>query len=170
MGQLVSIKSGKPDVILAAGYYQEVGTIVKQARQIAIRTPFLGGDGWDSPALWSLGGQALNGSYISNHYSSDIQTPANRLFTSAYLKRHRAKPDALAALGYDAMKMLAEAISRAGTTDGVALRNVLAQTKNFNGVTGSISLNHQRDAIKPVYIFRLRDGKFLYHTSVGPSQ
>lgn len=170
MAQLVLIKSRRPDVILASGYYQEVGTIIRQARQIAIRTPFLGGDGWDAPQLWDLGGRSLNGSYISNHYSSDIPTTANKTFAAAYKRRYGAEPDAIAALGYDAMKMLAEAISRAGTTDGPALRNALARTKNFNGVTGSITLNENRDAIKPVYIFRLRDGKFLYRASVGPSQ
>ena len=170
MSQLVSIKTRRPDVILASGYYQEVATIIKQARQIGIRTPFLGGDGWDAPQLWDLGGRSLNGSYISNHYSSDIPTTANKLFVAAYQRRYGAEPDALAALGYDSMKMLAEAIRRAGTTDGPALRDALARTKNLDGVTGSITLNEHRNAIKPVYIFRLRDGKFLYRTSVGPSQ
>lgn len=170
MAQLVSIKSRRADVIFIPGYYQEVGTIIKQARQIGIRTPFLGGDGWDSPVLWDLGGRALNGSYISNHYSSDIPTNSNKLFTAAYQKHYGTEPDALAALGYDAMKMLVDAIRRAGRTEGSALRDALARTKNLDGVSGSITLNEQRDAIKPIFILRLENERFRYHTTVYPGQ
>jgi len=169
MAQLAGVRSFSADVIFASGYYQEVGTIIKQARQIGIRTPFLGGDGWDSPVLWDLGGPSLNGSYISSQYSNDIPTISNKLFRLAYQQRHGAEPDAMAALGYDATKILSEAIKRAGGTDGAALRDALARTKNLDGVTGPITLNEQRDAIKPVYILRLKDRQFLYHTLVRPS-
>ena len=141
-GQLSSINAAEPDVIYLPGYYGDIAVIAKQARQMGMTQPLLGGDGWDAPELWQLGGDAMNGSYISNHYSADDPSPAIQKFVHDY-KQHYGNltPDAHAALAYDAMRFLAEAIQRAGTTEGPKLRDALAETKNFAGVTGIISMD-----------------------------
>ncbi|HEX6046434.1 MAG TPA: ABC transporter substrate-binding protein [Pyrinomonadaceae bacterium] len=167
-GQLTAIRSANPDVIYVPGYYGEVGVIANQTKQLGIKAPLLGGDGWDSPQLWQLGGAALNGDYISNHYSVDDPSPAIQKFVADYKARYNILPDALAALGYDSMRVLADAIQRAGGTDGAKLRDAIAQTKNFSGVTGSISIDKDRNAVKPAVVLKLQDQKFVYDTTIYP--
>ena len=123
-GQLNTINGFAPDVIYIPGYYGDVAVIAKQARQLGITQPLLGGDGWDAPELWGLGGDSLNGCYISNHYSIEDPSPAIQKFVKEYKARYgNLDPDAHAALGYDAMRVLAAAMKRAGTTDGPKLRD-----------------------------------------------
>src|SRR6185295_11987545 len=168
-GQLTAIRDLNPDVIYVPGYYQEVGVIAKQTKQLGIKAPMLGGDGWDSPQLWDLGGEALNGSFISNHYSVDDPSPVIQDFVGRFkAKNNGTAPDALAALAYDAMMVLADSIKRAGGTECVALRNAIAQTANFKGITGVISLNADRNAIKPAVVLELRDKKFVYKETIAP--
>ncbi len=167
-GQLTAIRSTNPDVIYVPGYYGEVGVIAKQAKQLGIKAPMLGGDGWDSTQLWDLGGDSLNGSYISNHYSVDDPSPAIQKFVADYKARNGTVPDALAALGYDAMKVLADAIRRAGTTEGPALKDAIAATKDFAGVTGTISLDAERNAVKPAVVLKLQDKKYIYVETIYP--
>lgn len=167
-GQLTAIRAANPDVIYVPGYYGEVGVIANQTKQLGIKAPLLGGDGWDSPRLWELGGAALNGNYISNHYSVDDPSPAIQKFVADYKARYKMLPDALAALGYDSMKVLADAIKRAGGTDSVKLRDAIAQTKNFAGVTGSITIDSDRNAVKPAVVLKLQDSKFVYDTTIYP--
>ncbi len=168
-GQLNAIRLGSPDVIYIPGYYGNVALIAKQARQMDINQPLLGGDGWDAPELWDLGGDALNGSYISNHYSAEDPSPAIQGFVREYKLRHgNLIPDAHAALAYDAMRVLADAIQRAGTTDGPKLREALAQTKTFPGVTGIITINHERNAIKSAVVLKLQDRKYIYQETIQP--
>jgi branched-chain amino acid transport system substrate-binding protein len=167
-GQLTAIRSASPDVIYVPGYYGEVGVIANQTKQLGIKAPLLGGDGWDSPQLWQLGGAALNGDYISNHYSVDDPSPAIQKFVADYKGRYNISPDALAALGYDSMKVLANAIERAAGTDSAKLRDAIAQTKNFVGVTGSISIDKDRNAVKPAVVLKLQDQKFVYDTTIYP--
>lgn len=167
-GQLTAIRSANPDVIYVPGYYGQVGVIANQTKQLGIKAPLLGGDGWDAPQLWELGGDALNGSYISNHYSVDDPSPAIQKFVADYRARYNVVPDALAALGYDAMKVLADAIRRAGTTDRQRLRDAIAQTKDFAGVTGLITINAQRNAVKPAVVLRLESSRFVYETTIYP--
>src|SRR6185295_15495339 len=112
----------------------------------------LGGDGWDSPKLIEIGKQALDGSFFSNHYSADDPSPTIQKFIAAYKTRFNAAPDALAGLGYDSAMVLFDAIKRAGTTEGPKLRDAIAQTKEFPGVTGSITLNKDRNADKPAVV------------------
>jgi branched-chain amino acid transport system substrate-binding protein len=150
------------------GYYGEVGVIANQTKQLGIKAPLLGGDGWDSPRLWELGGAALNGNYISNHYSVDDPSPAIQKFVADYKARYNILPDALAALGYDSMKVLADAIKRAAGTDNAKLRDAIAQTKNFPGVTGSITIDPDRNAVKPAVVLKLQDSKFVYDTTIYP--
>ena len=167
-GQLTAIRSRNPDVIYIPGYYGEVGVIAKQAQQLDIKTPLLGGDGWDAVQLWELGGNALNNSYISNHYSVDDPSPAIQKFVSDFKARNGSAPDALAALGYDAMRVLADAIKRAGTTEGPQLRDAINATKDFPGVTGTISIDKDRNAVKPAVVLKLEDGKYIYRETVYP--
>lgn len=167
-GQLTAIRAANVDVIYVPGYYGEVGVIANQTKQLGIKAPLLGGDGWDAPQLWQLGGASLNGDYISNHYSVDDPSPAIRKFVADYQSRYNIQPDALAALGYDSMKVLADAISRAGTTDSAKLRDAIAQTKNFPGVTGQISIDADRNAVKPAVVLKLQDSKFVYETTIYP--
>jgi len=167
-GQLTAIRSKNPDVIYVPGYYGEVGVIAKQAKQLDIKAPMLGGDGWDSTQLWDLGGDALNGDFISNHYSVDDPSPAIQKFVADYKARNGNVPDALAALGYDAMKVLADAIKRAGTTEGPKLKDAIAATKGFVGVTGTISLDKDRNAVKPAVVLKLQDKKYIYQETIYP--
>jgi branched-chain amino acid transport system substrate-binding protein len=166
---LTAIRTSNPDVIYIPGYYGQVGVIAKQARQQGIKTVMLGGDGWDAPPLWELGGDALNGSFISNHYSVDDPSPAIQKFVSEFKARYGGTvPDAMAALGYDAMRVLADAIKRAGTVERTKLRDAIAQTQNFAGVTGTISLNKDRNAVKPAVVLELRDRKYVYKETIQP--
>ncbi|MBA3513238.1 MAG: ABC transporter substrate-binding protein [Pyrinomonadaceae bacterium] len=168
-GQLSSIGAARPDVIYLPGYYGDIAVIAKQARQLGITQPLLGGDGWDAPELWQLAGDSINGSYISNHYSAEDPSPAIQKFVKDY-KLHwgNLTPDAHAALAYDAMRFLAEAIQRAGTTEGGKLRDALAQTRNFSGVTGIISMDSERNAVKSAVILKLQDGSYIYQETIKP--
>lgn len=167
-GQLSSINATEPDVIYLPGYYGDITIIAKQARQLNITQPLLGGDGWDAPELWPLGGDALNGSYITNHYSVDDPSPATQKFAQDYrLQSANLAPDAHAALAYDAMRFLAEAIQRAGT-EGPKLRDALAATKNFSGITGMISMDKDRNAVKPAVVLKLEDGRYIYLETINP--
>ena len=170
-GQLTSIRAANPDVIFVPGYYGQVGVIAKQAKELGITAPLLGGDGWDAPQLWELGGEALRGNYMANHYSIDDPSPAIQKFVADYKARYNGTaPDAIAALAYDAMKILGDALKRAGTTDGPKLRDAIAQTVNFPGVTGTITINAERDAVKPAVVLKLEPTgrKFIYTETIQP--
>ena len=168
-GQLSSIKAAEPDVIYIPGYYGDVALIAKQARALGLEQPLLGADGWDAPELWQLGGDALNGSYMSTHYSPDSPTPEIQSFVEEYKQRYQnLLPDAHAALAYDATRLLFNALERAGTTDSGPLREALAQTKDFKGVTGLISIDADRNAVKPAIVLKLENAAFIYQETVQP--
>jgi branched-chain amino acid transport system substrate-binding protein len=167
-GQLTEIRSFNPDIIYVPGYYGEVGVIAKQAQQLGIKAPLLGGDGWDATQLWELGGSALNGDYISNHYSVDDPSPAIQKFVTDYKARYSKAPDALAALGYDSMRVLGDSLKRAGTSEGSKLRDAIAATKGFAGVTGVITIDPERNAVKPAVVLKLQDGKYIYQETISP--
>jgi branched-chain amino acid transport system substrate-binding protein len=169
-GQLSTIRSAEPDVIYIPGYYGDVALIAKQARMIGLTQPLLGGDGWDAPELWQIGGDALNGAYISTHYSADNPSPEIQQFVEFYKQRYsNLLPDAHAALAYDAARILFAAIARTESTEGDKLRDALAQTKNFNGVTGVISMDANRNAVKPAVVLKLEDLKSIYQETIKPS-
>lgn len=160
--QITSIKGANPDVIFVPGYYGDVGLFAKQARDKGITVPILGGDGWDSPSLYQIGGAALNGSYFSNHYSPDDADPLVQKFVNDYKSRFGSVPDALAATAYDAARIMFDAIKRANSLDGAAIRDALAATKEFPGVTGKVTFNENRDAVKPIVMIKIEDGgKFV---------
>jgi branched-chain amino acid transport system substrate-binding protein len=167
--QLTTIRAAAPDAIFVPGYYTEVGLIAKQARELGITVPLLGGDGWDSSKTLEIGGAAVEGYYFSNHYAADSSSPKVQGFVSAYKAKHGEVPDAMAALGYDMGGILADAIVRAGTTDAAKLRDAIAATKDYDGVTGKITIDAQRNAQKDAVVLKIEDGKFKFHSSVPAS-
>jgi branched-chain amino acid transport system substrate-binding protein len=160
--QITSIKGANPDVIFVPGYYGDVGLFAKQARDKGITVPLVGGDGWDSPSLYQIGGASLNGCYFSNHYSPDDADPIVQKFVNDYKSRYGSVPDALAATAYDAARIMFDAIKRANSLDGAAIRDALAATKEFPGVTGKVTFNENRDAVKPIVMIKIQEGgKFV---------
>lgn len=166
--QLTAIRAARPDAIFASGNYLESALICKQARELGLAGPLFGGDTWDSPALIEIGGQAVEGAFFSGHFSPDATEPAVRSFVQRFTRRWGAGPDTGTSLGYDAVMLLADGIRRAGSTDGAKIRDALAATKDFAGVTGRITIDAQRNASKSAVIFTVKDGKFQFVESVAP--
>jgi branched-chain amino acid transport system substrate-binding protein len=156
--QITSIKGANPEVIFVPGYYGDVGLIAKQARDKGLNVPLVGGDGWDSPSLYQIGGSALDGSYFTDHYSPYDADPRVQKFVKDYQSRYGTLPDALAATGYDAALIMFDAIKRAGSLEGAAIRDALAATRDFPGVTGMITFNENRDAVKPIIMIKIEPG------------
>jgi branched-chain amino acid transport system substrate-binding protein len=166
--QLTAIKRASPDAIYIPGYYNDVGLIARQARELGITAKLMGGDGWDSEKLFELGGAAIEGSYFSNHYSPDDPNPQIQKFIADYKAAFGSVPDSLAALGYDAAKVAVDAIKRAPSFDRAAIRDAIAQTKNFPGVTGNITLDDKRNATKPAVVLEVGKGKTKYVATIAP--
>ena len=156
--QLTSLKGSNPDVIFVPGYYNDVGLIAKQARDKGITVPLIGGDGWDSEQLYKIGGTALNGSYFTNHYSPYDTEPKVQKFVKDYKARYNSTPDALAATAYDAANIMFDAIKRSKSLSGPDIRDALAATNAFPGVTGTVTFNENRDAVKPIVMIEIKDG------------
>ncbi|AKJ07762.1 branched-chain amino acid transport system substrate-binding protein [Archangium gephyra] len=166
--QLTAIKKEKPQAIYVPGYYNDVGIIARQAREMGVTVPLMGGDGWDSEKLYELAGNALDGSYFSNHYSPSNPDPKVQKFISDYKAAYGGVPDALAALGYDAAKVAIAALERAQDTSGPAVRDAIAQTKDFPGVAGNITLDQNRNAVKSAAILKIGNGKTEFVTTINP--
>ena len=166
--QLTDIKSANPDVIIITGYYPEVSLIIRESRQLGIKAAFAGGDGWDGASLIPVGGKAIEGAYFSNHFSTEDESPAVQQFVEKYKKKYNRLPDAFAALGYDSVNLLADAIKRAGSTDSIKLRDAIASTKDFPGVTGEITLNRERNATKSAVIITIKNGALHYFETIKP--
>jgi branched-chain amino acid transport system substrate-binding protein len=157
--QLTSLKGSNPEVIFVPGYYNDVGLIAKQARDKGITVPLIGGDGWDSEQLYKIGGSALNGSYFTNHYSPFDTAPNVVKFVTDYKAKYNGStPDALAATAYDAANIMFDAIKRSKSLSGPDIRDALAATKAFPGVTGTVTFNEQRDAVKPIVMIEIKPG------------
>lgn len=166
---LTKMKAANADVIYIPAYYEEVGRIVKQARELGITAPLLGTDGWDSPKLVEIAGAApLNNGFFSNHYSPEDKDPKVVKFVEAYKKEYNVTPDALAALGYDAAYLLADAIKRAGAADPGKIKDALAATKNLQLVSGVITLDEKHDPVKSAVIIEMKDGKQVFKEKVNP--
>jgi branched-chain amino acid transport system substrate-binding protein len=167
--QLTAIKALAPDAIAATGYYTEAALICRQARELGLNLPIIGGDGWEAPQLIYLGGTAVEGTYYSTHYSAESPAPEVQAFIRKFKARYDGEtPDAVAALGYDAMMLLADAITRAGTTDGPKVRDALAATKNFPGVTGRTTIDPDRNTSKPAIIVTVKEGRVQFVGAVTP--
>lgn len=158
----------KPDVVFLPGYYTEVGLILKQARQSGINIPFLGGDGWDSPKLQELAGEAVNGNYISSHFSPDDKSATVMKFVKEYVANYNSKPGAMAALGYDGMLVMADALNRAKTFAHGDIQKAILATKNFQGVTGNISIDSHRNATKSAVVLETTTTGMIFNAKVNP--
>lgn len=165
--QLTTIKASAPEALFIPGYYQDAGLIARQARELGINVPLFGGDGWESQDLVSIGGAAVEGSYFSTHFSPEQTEPEVQDFVKKFVAKYGPPPDAMAALGYDSAMLLADAIKRAGTTDGPKVRDALAATKDFPGIAGKITIDEHRDAKKPLVILQVKDGKFKLLEQIG---
>jgi branched-chain amino acid transport system substrate-binding protein len=166
--QLTAIQSAAPDAVMIPGYYTDAGLIARQARSLGMKAILLGADGWDSPKLAEIGGAAVEGSYLSNHYSVDDPSPAVRTFVEDYRKIFGTAPDSIAALSYDAARLIADAMKRAGSTEGKRVRDALASTADFPGVTGMITMDADRNPVKPAVILKVERGKFRYAATIPP--
>jgi len=162
--QLTEIKGKNPDVIFVPGYYGEVALITSQARKMGIKQPMLGGDGWDSADLLKVAGKAaLENTYYSNHFAADTKDASAQSFLAAYKKKYGSSPDAMAALGFDAFNLLMASMKNAKELTRDGIKDAIAQTKGFPGVTGSITLDKDRNAVKPAMMLKFSaDGEGGY--------
>lgn len=169
--QLLEISRAQPDVIFVPGYYLEAGLLARQAGELELNVPLVGGDGWDSPRLFEIGGRALEGDFFSSHYSADDTDPLVSKFVEDYRRLFNMTPDAFAATAYDAARILLDAISRAGSLERAAIRDALAATKDFPGVTGSVTFDAARNAVKSIVIIRIdENGKHAVRERLTPEQ
>jgi branched-chain amino acid transport system substrate-binding protein len=166
--QLTTIKAASPQVVFIPGFYTEVGQIAIQARDLGLDAPLVGGDGWDSPVVIQIGGKAIEGSYFSDHYFVGDTRPVVQKFVNEYRKRHGKKPEATAALGYDALHIFAAAAKRANSLDRKVIRDQIAATKEYDGVSGKISFGPDRNPIKPVAMIKIENGQMNFAGWVQP--
>ncbi|AEG60426.1 ABC transporter substrate-binding protein [Desulforamulus ruminis] len=166
---LTKIKSAKPDVVFVPAYYEQVGKIVKQGRDLGITVPFMGGDGWDSPKLAEIAGaKALNNGYFSNHYSPKQQDPIVQDFVAKYEEKYKQTPDALAALGYDAAILLVKAIETAGSAEPEKIKDALAGLKDVQAVTGKFTFDENHNPVKGAVILEMKDGEQVFKEQIIP--
>jgi branched-chain amino acid transport system substrate-binding protein len=166
--QLTAIKSSGAQAIWVPGYYAEVGAIARTAARLGLKVPLLGGDGWDAPQLFSIGGEALNGSYFSNHFAPDQASPKAQKFVADFKAKYGQEPTGLGALGYDGIMVIADAIKRAGKAEPAAIRDALAATKDYEAVTGKITMDKDRNPEKSVVVLKIDGGKAKYEAIVNP--
>lgn len=166
---LTNLKSKNPEFIFIPGYYEEVGLIVKQARELGIDVPLMGADGWDSPTLVELAGKdALNNTFITNHYSSQDPEETIQGFVKAFEGKFNESPNAFHALGYDTVYFIADAIKRAGSTDGEAIQKALAETTDLSLITGTFSVDEKHNPVKSATVLEYVDGNQKFNSKVNP--
>lgn len=166
--QLTQIRSKSPEAIYVPGYYTEVGLIAQQAHQLGLTIPLMGGDGWDSDKLSEIGKNAVNGNYYSNHYTTESTEPQVTEFIKKFKEKYNETPDALAALGYDAARILMGAIEKSPDLTSQSIRDHIAKTHDFKGATGNITLNENRDAVKSAVVIQVEGIKRKYITTITP--
>lgn len=166
--QLRTLREANPDFVYLPGYYTDVVSIARQARQMNFNVPFVGGDGWVSDKLKNAG-SALDGCYFTDHYAHEDQRPEVQTFLKKYQAKYGSTPDSMAALGYDATNLLFDAMGRAKSLDGKDLADAIDSTKGFKGVTGTITLDADRNSPKPAVMQKMHaDGTFSYVTTIQP--
>ncbi len=166
--QLTAIRTKMPDAIFVPGYYTEVGLIARQAKELGLKAPLMGGDGWDSSKLTEIGGEAINGSFFSNHYSPEDTAPQVQKFIADYKAMFGSVPDGLAAMGYDAAIVLFDAMKKSGDLSPVKMREALAVLKDFQGVTGKITMDKNRNPVKSAVVLKVEGANFKYVSTVNP--
>lgn len=165
--QLTQIRGSAPDALFIPAYYTEVGLIARQARQLGIKAILLGGDGWDSPKLYEIGQKAVEGGYFSNHYATESTNPATINFIKEFKAKYSETPDGLAAAGYDAAMVLIAAMERSDLTP-TSIRDQIAKTAGFDGATGKITINKDRNADKDAFIVKVEGKTMKFVTLLGP--
>ena len=185
---LTSIKARNPEAVIVPGYYTEAGQIARQARELGIKVPLIGGDGWESEKLIEIGGEAMNGCFYSNHWALDAPDPKLQDFLKAYRDKFKGDPDAIGGLAYDAANVLFQSMEQLSTQDPKAfaalgsskvgsedrkaachkLRDLIAATAKYPGVTGNITLDANRNASKPAVVIEIKDGKKQLRTTIAP--
>lgn len=166
--QLTTIRAASPQALFIPGFYTEVGQIAIQVRDLGMNMPLVGGDGWDSPAVIQIGGKAVEGSYFSDHYFVGDSRPVVQKFVDEYRRRHGKNPEATAALGYDALHIWANAAKRAASIERKAVRDQIAQTKDYEGVAGTITMGPDRNPIKPVAMIKIENGQMNFAGWIQP--
>ncbi len=166
--QVTAIRGTGAEAIFVPGYYSEVGSIARTADRLGLKIPLLGGDGWDSPDLFTIGGDAINGSYFSDHFAPDVATDKAKAFVANFTTKYGQAPTGLAALGYEAAEVLVDAITRAGKVDPTAIRDALAATKDFEAITGKITMDAHRNPLKSAVVLKIEGGKAKFETSIAP--
>jgi branched-chain amino acid transport system substrate-binding protein len=166
--QLTTIKAASPQILFIPGFYTEVGQIAIQSRDLGLTVPLVGGDGWDSPVVIQIGGKSIEGSYFSDHYFVGDTRPVVQKFVAEYQKRHGKKPEATAALGYDALHIWANAAKRAGSLDKKLVRDQIAATKDYEGVSGKTTMGPDRNPQKPVAMIKIENGQMNFAGWVTP--
>ncbi|HEX7152934.1 MAG TPA: ABC transporter substrate-binding protein [Thermoanaerobaculia bacterium] len=166
--QLTTIRAASPEIVFIPGFYTDVGQIAIQARDLGITVPLVGGDGWDSPSVIEIGGKSIENSYFSDHYFVGETRPAVQNFVAKIKQRTGKNPEATAALGYDALMIFADAVRRAGSVDRKAVRDQIAQTRDYEGVSGTITMGPDRDPIKPVAMIKIENGQMNFAGWVKP--
>ena len=166
---LTKIKAMNADIVFIPAYYEEVGKIVKQARELGINQPLLGTDGWDNPKVVEIAGAAaLNNTFFSNHYSSQDSDPNVKKFIDAYKAEYKEEPSSMAALGYDAAMIVIDAIKRANTTDAAKVKEAMEQTKNLQVSTGIVTMDSNHNPIKSAVVIEMKDGKQTFKEKINP--
>jgi branched-chain amino acid transport system substrate-binding protein len=170
--QLTTIKSANPEAIFIPGYYTAVALIARQARELGIKAKLLGGDGWDSPKLSEIGGKDVDGGAFSNHYSNETTEPTAVDFIKRFKAKYNVMPDGLSAAGYDGAMILftsmSNAVKNGKTVTGPEIRNELAKIKDYQGVTGKISMDEKRNAIKSAVVVEVQGSNNRFLTTINP--
>lgn len=165
---LTKVKGENPDILFLPDYYNKVALIAKQARQMGLQSILLGGDGWDSPDMVKIAGEAIEGGYFTNHYSPDDPRPEVQEWVKKYEEKYGSKPDALATLAYDATNLLLEAIRRANSEEVSKVREALQKIREFKCVSGEMSIDENGDPIKGAVILQYKGGKQVFVAMVKP--
>ena len=168
--QLTNLKAKNPDVVFAPGNFTESALLIKQARQLGIKAPFLGGDTWETQEFINVGGKEVEGVCFSSAFDREkAATPEAKKFMEAYVKEYNGQqPGGLTAMAYDAYLIAYNALKAAGTEDSVKIRDAIAKTKDLETTTGTTTLNQDGDPIKNAFIKTVKDGKFTYLDTVTP--
>lgn len=167
--QLQNIKTAGAQALFLPGYYTDAGNYMQQAKKMGLTIPFIGADGWDSAKLVEIAGDAIEGHYYSNHYSTEEDRPEVKAFVDKYKAAYGGKtPDGLAALGYDAARVMMDAMARAKSLGGADLAAAIAATKDFAGVTGSITIDENRNAKKKAVVVQVTGGVPHLKASIWP--
>lgn len=166
--QVTAIKGTDAQGIYIPGYYAEVGSIARTAQRLGVKLPLMGGDGWDAPDLFKIGGDALENTYFSNHFAPDVASDKAKKFVDDFKAKYKIEPTGLGALGYDAATVLFDAMKRAGKTEPEPIRVALSETKDFEGVTGKITIDSGRNATKSAVVLKIEGGKAKFAATVAP--